>query len=458
MNTATICAIATASGNGAIALVRLSGEDAIDIADKIFHGRTPLYTKKSHTLSFGEIRDQKEIIDEVLMAIFRTPQSYTGENMVEISCHASSYIQQRILELLLKEGARLATPGEFTQRAYLNGKLDLAQAESVADLINAQSAAAHKMAVQQMRGGYSKRLKELRSDLLKLASLLELELDFSEEDVEFADRNILSTLAQQLHSAIKKLAESFRLGNVLKKGIPIAIVGKPNVGKSTLLNTLLSEEKAIVSDIPGTTRDTIEDTIIIQGVEYRFIDTAGMRETKDIVETLGIKKTWEKINLADIILLMVDATEKEEDNIPLVKELQNHSKENNKTLLLLINKIDTATRQRNYTNILPQEQIVPIAAKTEENLPTLTQKLHDHYLNLQQEDNTIIVSNMRHYELLSKAQQATERILDGLENGLPSDFIAQDLRETLNHLGSITGEISTDDILGNIFKNFCIGK
>lgn len=459
MNQATICAIATPPGNGAIAIIRLSGEEAISIADRIFTGKNKLNTKQTHSLSFGQIRHKEELIDEVLISLFRSPQSYTGEDMIEISCHASPYIQQCIIELLLAEGATLATPGEFTQRAYLNGKLDLSQAEAVVDIINAQSAAAHKVAIQQMRGGYSELLKLLRAELLTFASLIELELDFSEEDVEFANRTQLLNLAQNLHDSISNLADSFRLGNALKKGIPIAIVGRPNVGKSTLLNAIIGENRAIVSDIAGTTRDAIEDSVIIRGIEYRFIDTAGMRETEDLVETMGIERTWEKIDLAEITLLMLDATETEQENLSIIKKLQEHLKSTNKTLLLLINKTDeVAAQPAQYTSLLPIEQIIPIAAKTQQNLPLLKERLHTHYLNLKQENTHILVSNLRHYELLKKAQSATQRVIDGLNNELPTDFIAQDLREALNHLGSITGEISTDDILDSIFHNFCIGK
>lgn len=455
----TVCAIATPPGNGAIAMIRLSGRDAIAIVDKIFKGKKTLSKKESQSLSFGRIYAGDKLIDEVLVGVFRSPQSYTGENMVEISCHASSYIQQCIVELLLEAGAVLASPGEFTQRAYLNGKMDLSQAEAVADVIGAHSAASHKIAMQQMRGGYSELLKVLRADLLNFASLLELELDFSEEDVEFANRIELGRLAENLHTSIKKLADSFRLGNVLKKGVPIAIVGKPNVGKSTLLNVILGENKAIVSEVAGTTRDVIEDTVTIKGVEYRFIDTAGIRKTKDVVESIGIERTWQKIDLAEIVLLVVDATDSKEDNIAVLEELKNHIKGSHKMLLLLINKIDKGFEEEdNYSRLIGKEQIIPIAAKTKRNIDILENKLHDHYLSMQQYTSSVIVSNIRHYDLLRKAEDATARILVGLESGVSADFIAQDLREALNHLGSITGEISTDDILGSIFHNFCIGK
>lgn len=455
----TICAIATPPGNGAIALIRVSGKDAISMVAKFFYGKKNLEEKASHSLSFGEIRSNDELIDEVLVSVFRSPLSYTGENMVEISCHASPYIQQQILTLLLENGATLAQPGEFTQRAYLNGKLDLSQAEAVADIIKAQSAAAHKVAFQQMRGGYSEELNKLREQLLHFVSLIELELDFSEEDVEFADRTQLSNLAEKLHSTISNLANSFQLGNALKKGIPVAIVGKPNVGKSTLLNALLGEEKAIVSEIPGTTRDVVEDTLILKGVEYRFIDTAGIRETEDKIESLGIERTWQKVDNASIILFLIDATDDEKQNVEALKKLQNHIKGTDKMLLLIINKTDKQEIDRTaFLPFVDAENSIEISAKYGKNIDVVIEKLHSHYLNMQQGNSDIIVSNIRHYELLKKAEKATERIQNGLQDGIPTDFISQDIREALHHLGSITGTISTDDILGSIFQNFCIGK
>ncbi|PVX50803.1 tRNA modification GTPase [Balneicella halophila] len=455
----TICAIATPPGNGAIALIRLSGTDAITIASKIFYGKKPLEEKISHRLSFGEIRDENELIDEVLVSLFRAPNSYTGENMIEMSCHASSFIQQKIISLLLENGAILAQPGEFTQRAYLNGKFDLSQAEAVADIISSQTEASHKMAMQQMRGGYSEELKELRKQLLHFVSLIELELDFSEEDVEFADRTQLVALAEQLHSTINHLAQSFHLGNAIKKGIPVAIVGKPNVGKSTLLNALLGEERAIVSEIAGTTRDVVEDTIIIKGVEYRFIDTAGIRETQDTIESLGIERTWQKIDMAEIVLFLADATDSLIANLNAIKKLQDYLEGMGKTLLLIINKTDLKPVETEpYSQYISKENILSISAKYHKNTDILIEKLHTHYLGMKENSGNIIVSNLRHYELLKKAEEATQRILEGLYQGIPTDFISQDIREALHHLGSITGEISTDDILGSIFQNFCIGK
>ncbi len=455
----TICAIATPSGNGAIALIRLSGDEALDIVASIFYGKKRLHEKQSHTLSFGEIRHGDEVIDEVLVAIFKAPNSYTGEEMVEISCHASPYIQQQILRLLLNKGATLAQAGEFTQRAYLNGKLDLSQAEAVADIINSQSAAAHKVAIQQMRGGYSEALRNLREQLLLFVSLIELELDFGEEDVEFADRSQLNSLATELHKTITSLTQSFQLGNAMKKGIPVAIVGSPNVGKSTLLNSLLGEEKAIVSDIAGTTRDVVEDTIIINGVTFRFIDTAGIRQTTDTVEILGIQRTWQQIDNADLILFMTDATEEAQTNIKTLQELQSRIANTNKRLLLLINKTDKKQADKTiFTPYISTENIISISAKEGTNTETVLKKLEQFYGEMQSGNYDIIVSNMRHYELLSKANTAISRVLDGLSNAIPTDFLSQDIRECMHYLGEITGEITTDEVLGNIFKNFCIGK
>ncbi len=455
----TICAIATPPGNGAIALIRISGSEAISITSSLFVGKKKLEDKPTHSLSFGEIRSNGQLIDEVLVSLFRAPNSYTGEDSVEISCHASPYIQQQILTLLLERGATLAQPGEFTQRAYLKGRLDLSQAEAVADIINAQSAAAHKIAMQQMRGGYSEELNKLREQLLHFVSLIELELDFSEEDVEFADRTQLSELSEKLHTTIHNLAASFQLGNALKKGIPVAIVGKPNVGKSTLLNALLGEEKAIVSDIPGTTRDVVEDTFIVKGVEYRFIDTAGIRETEDKIENLGIERTWQKVDNASIILLLIAATDDEKENIEALQKLQDHIKGTDKMLLLVVNKTDKKeVHLERFQSLIGEENCIEISAKYGKNIDLIIEKLHSHYLNMQQGNSDIIVSNIRHYELLKKAETATERIQNGLKDGIPTDFISQDIREALHHLGSITGAISTDDILGSIFQNFCIGK
>ncbi len=455
----TICAIATPSGNGAIALIRVSGKNAIPIVSSFFFGKKKLEEKASHSLSFGEIKEKGELIDEVLVSIFKAPNSYTAEDLVEISCHGSPYIQQRILSLLLENGATLAAAGEFTQRAYLNGKLNLSEAEAVADIISSQSYSAHKVAMQQMRGGYSKELEKLREQLLYFVSLIELELDFSEEDVEFADRSKLTDLAIALQSKIHKLATSFHLGNALKKGIPVAIIGRPNVGKSTLLNTLLGEEKAIVSEIAGTTRDVIEDTIIFKGVEYRFIDTAGIRETSDKIENLGIERTWEKVANAEIILLLVDATEHEEINTQAIKELQKHLKNTDKKLLLLINKTDKKELQTTtILQYLKKEAIISISAKEGKNIEKVFEKLNEFHLGMQENSYDIIVSNARHYELLKKAEESIERVLEGLKNEIPTDFISQDIRESLHHLGSITGEISCDDILGSIFSKFCIGK
>ena len=415
--------------------------------------------QKSHTLHFGTIGEGNRIIDEVLVSLFHGPNSYTGENTVEISCHGSNYIQQEIIQLFLKNNIRLATPGEFTLRAFLNGKLDLAQAEAVADLIESNSAASHQVAMQQMRGGYSKEIEELRQELLNFASLMELELDFSEEDVEFADRKEFKNLVTKLSKVLQHLVDSFALGNVLKNGIPIAIVGEPNVGKSTLLNALLQDDKAIVSEIAGTTRDAIEDEIVINGVVYRFIDTAGIRETTDIIESIGIKKTFEKIKQAQVVIYLVDSS-----TLNLEKSLELHTEIAkiqeqfpSKLLWIIANKIDLVD-SATIKPLLPFEKVHFIAAKTGEGVHDLTLTLS----NLVQAGtlslNDVIVSNSRHYEAFSNALKALNEVNQGIENGISTDLLAIDIRQALYHLGEVTGKISSDDLLGNIFANFCIGK
>ena len=459
----TICAIATAPGSGAIAIIRLSGKDSITIIESVFHSPTNkiLSKQKGNTVHFGHITDGEEIIDEVLVSIFRNPYSYTGEDSIEVSCHAASYIQQRLLKLFIDKGARLANPGEFTQRAFLNGKMDLSQAEAVADLIASSSASAHKLAMHQMRGGFSKELKKLRDQLLHITTLVELELDFSEEDVEFADREQLMDLAVGIKELIEGLVGSFSLGNAIKNGVPVAIVGNPNVGKSTLLNALLREEKAIVSDIEGTTRDAIEDTINLQGVTFRFIDTAGIRKTKDIVENLGIERTFDKIKKASVVLLLVDA----EKDINILKESISKVSEkidrDNQKFIVVINKTDKINDIDFLVNNLSSKEmdlIIPISAKNNDNTEKLVNELVS-TVNLEQLNQTdIIVTNARHYEALCNANESIERVVNGLEMNISGDFLSQDIREVLHYLGSITGDISTDEVLGNIFKNFCIGK
>jgi len=452
----TIAAIATPTGSGAIAVIRLSGKNSFSVVRKIFTPKKGKLDFIPYTLRFGTINEENQIIDEVLVSFYKTPNSYTGEDSVEISCHGSLFIQQKILNLLIKSGARLANPGEFTQRAYLNGKMDLSQAEAVADLIASESASAHKVAIQQMRGGFSSELQKLRNRLLKFISLIELELDFSEEDVEFADRNELKNLITEIQKHISDLINSFELGNVIKKGIPVAIVGEPNVGKSTLLNVLLNEDKAIVSDIAGTTRDAVEDIISIKGILFRLIDTAGIRHTVDVVETLGIQRTMDKIEKADIILFMINAEDHEAwEKIAGIRE-----KTKNKNLIIIINKIDKTNFDKKLYNVITNKKmkVIEISAKHKINIDKLNQMLIDtvNYSTLNQDDT--IITNSRHIEALQNAYQSSLRVSEGLETGISSDFLAQDIREILQFIGVITGEYTTDEVLGNIFKNFCIGK
>jgi len=458
----TICAIATSPGNGAIAVIRLSGKDAVSITDKLF--RSPSGKKLSkqlpNTIHFGSIYFKDKLIDEVLVSLFKAPYSYTGEDVVEISCHGSIFIQQQILQSLTQSGAILAQPGEFTLRAFINGKMDLSQAEGVADLIASESDAAHKMAMNQMRGGFSAEIGNLRGQLLNLCSLLELELDFSEEDVEFANRSDLNRLVNQVLKVIQHLTDSFSLGNVIKTGVPVAIVGKPNVGKSTLLNTLLQEERALVSEIAGTTRDSIEDVINIKGIRFRFIDTAGIRHTTDTIETLGIERTFSKISQASVILLLADVVCTKEEIQQQIKELKLTQDQH---LIVIINKIDlhnkTEVEQRmGGSKTFNPYPVLFLSAKHH----LYTDQLHDLLLNTVQsqalQTSDVVVSNVRHYEALKNALEASQRAATGLETDLPSDLIAQDIREILYYLGQITGEITTDEILGNIFSKFCIGK
>ena len=458
-----ICAIATAPGMGAIAVIRLSGKGCIEICDRIFvsPSHKKLVDVLPNTIHFGKIVNKEELIDEVLISVFHAPHSFTGEDSIEISCHGSVYIQQRILQLLISSGARLAAPGEFTQRAFLNGKMDLSQAEAVADLIASSSAAAHKMALSQMRGGFSDELMKLRMELLHITSLLELELDFSEEDVEFADRSELRGIAVGIDTLISRLCASFSLGNVIKNGIPVAIVGNTNVGKSTLLNALLKEDRAIVSDIEGTTRDVIEDTINLQGITFRFIDTAGIRHTDDQVENMGIERTFFKIEQARIVLFLIDATKNTEQFFPYYTRVKEHLGSDAR-LLILLNKTDQTDSAdmilSQITSLSSGEKILPIAAKTGYNIHHLVDELVS-TINLNAlHSGDVIVSNARHYEALSHARLAIERVIAGLDSHLSGEFVSQDIRECLHYLGEITGQITTDEVLGNIFKNFCIGK
>ncbi len=469
LDTSTICAISTPAGMGAIAVIRLSGPDAIHICDQLFSFRgskKKLVAQPPNTLHFGVIRDKEEVVDEVVVGLFKSPHSYTGEDVMEISCHGATYIQQKILRLLVDHGARLAGPGEFTIRAFLNGKMDLSQAEAVADLIAASSEASHRLAIQQMRGGFSDELKKLRERLLHFISMIELELDFSEEEVEFADRKELSELIRSIHGIIQELTESFKLGNVIKEGVPVTIIGQPNVGKSTLLNALLQEDRAIVSEFAGTTRDTIEDTFVIRGINFRFIDTAGLRETTDVVETMGVERTIRKIGQATIILLVVDAREHLERINTAIRELKEQVGESEKHIILVLNKADTLKPEEitskftldNLSELPAGQGFVVLSALYKENLNRLHEKLLEVLDIGVPGEHDVIVTNVRHYEALQSALESINRVIEGLEQQISGDLLAQDIREALHYLGEITGEITTDEILGNIFSKFCIGK
>lgn len=442
-----ICALATANGVGAIAVIRVSGVRSIEIVNTFFKGRD-LTRVKSHTVHFGTMRDNGDIIDEVLVTVFKSPASFTREDSVEISCHGSDYIIRRILKLLVKGGARIAKPGEFTQRAFLNGQFDLVQAEAVADLIAADSEASHRAALQQMRGGFSKQLASLREELIHFASLVELELDFGEEDVEFAGRDDLRDLINRLNQSLLPLIESFDFGNALKEGIPVAIIGAPNVGKSTLLNALLNEEKAIVTAIAGTTRDVIEDTMVLGGIKFRFIDTAGIRETRDVVEAIGIERSRKAMANADIILLLFDSGETFSELAPLTADIPDEKK-----VVWVRNKVDRETPSGESS---PGDGVMRISAATGQGLEELKHRITG--IAASQNQSGIVVTNLRHYEHLVKTHQALNDVLHGLDEGVSGDFLAQDIRLALFHLGEITGAIATDDLLANIFSKFCIGK
>lgn len=467
MNTdTTIAAIATPPGVGAIAMLRLSGKDAISICEHVFRPTKQgkiLSKEPPYTIHHGSIVDGNKIVDQVLVSIFRAPQSYTGEDMTEISCHGSTLIQQQILEVLIRSGATPAQAGEFTLRAFLNGKMDLSQAEGVADLIASSSEVARKVAMNQVRGGFSSKLAELREQLLHFISLIELELDFSEEDVEFADRNQLLTLVNGIAEQTKQLLDSFKLGNVIKTGIPVTIAGKPNVGKSTLLNKILNEEKAIVSDIAGTTRDTIEDTISIKGIAFRFIDTAGLRHTTDSVEIIGIERAYTKISQALVVLMLIDARETTENS---ANEITSVSKRlnNDQRLIIVVNKVDMVSHEELETlttslqNTFTGNTIITMSAKQGDNLDLLTNELVADYLKSTSSDDGVIITNARHYESLHRAMENLERAREGINNQIPTDLLALDIRQVLHYIGLITGSISTEEILGSIFSKFCIGK
>lgn len=464
IQTDTIIALATPAGAGAIAVIRLSGTDAITIASKQFESVSGkiLENQKSHTIHLGYIKDGENILDQALVSIFKNPHSYTGENVIEISCHGSPYIQQQIIQLFLRNGCRTADAGEFTLRAFLNGKMDLSQAEAVADLISSDNAASHQIAVQQMRGGFSNEIKQLRTELLNFASLIELELDFSEEDVEFADRTQFKELLTRIQKVLQGLIDSFAVGNVIKNGIPVAIVGEPNVGKSTLLNAFLNEERALVSDIAGTTRDTIEDEISIGGIGFRFIDTAGIRETQDVVEGMGIKRTFEKIEQAQVILLLVDGSKILADDKKLKNIVIDFEKIKNqnplKPLVLLVNKADTLSEDEKNKIGTYLDDVKYLSAKTGEGVEELQNSLLEFVNTGALRNNETIVTNTRHYNSLLKALEEIEKVQFGMKAELSSDLMAIDVKEALYHLGEITGQVTNDELLGNIFANFCIGK
>ncbi|MDX5448491.1 MAG: tRNA uridine-5-carboxymethylaminomethyl(34) synthesis GTPase MnmE [Bacteroidota bacterium] len=456
----TIVAIATPSGMGAIAVLRISGPDSISLVDSVFRNpsgtRKDLKLKPGYSVHFGAIHDGDTLIDEVLCTMFRAPHSYTGEDTVEISCHGSTFIQRELLQLFLRKGARLADPGEFTLRAFLHGKMDLSQAEAVADLIASENQASADVALRQMRGGFSKELSDLREQLIQFASLIELELDFSEEDVEFANRDQLTDLLNRIRQVLKRLQDSFALGNAIKNGIPVAIVGAPNAGKSTLLNALLKEERAIVSDIAGTTRDVIEDEIHLGGLTFRFIDTAGLRDTSDHVESIGIRKAYEKVDQASIVLYLVDLAHPPFDIADRIQQIRERA--GNKPVILLGNKADRV-RDETPDWITEVDHYLPISALSGEGLEEVQQALLDQVETSALSNNEVVVTNARHYQNLVQAFEAIQRVQGGLESGISGDLLAQDVREALRYLGNITGEIDVDrDILGTIFGKFCIGK
>ncbi len=463
----TIVALASPSGAGAIAVIRVSGSAALTIAEQVFQSVSgkSISQQKTHTIHLGHIVEEGKIFDQVLVSLFKNPNSYTGEDVIEISCHGSTYIQQQIIQLLLRKGCRMAQAGEFTLRAFLNGKLDLSQAEAVADLISSDNEASHQIAMQQMRGGFSNEIVKLREELLNFASLIELELDFAEEDVAFADRTQFNELLTRIQFVLKRLIDSFAVGNVIKNGIPVAIVGEPNVGKSTLLNALLNEERAIVSEIAGTTRDTIEDELVIGGIGFRFIDTAGIRETKDVVESIGIKKTFEKIEQAQVVLFLIDSLQLIIDNENTVKieieKIKNQFPQ--KPLIVVTNKVDLLNAEdqikfKNQLSIIHYPLLIEISAKQKQGIDELKTQLLSFVNTGALRNNETIVTNTRHYDSLLKALEEIQKVTFGLQSNLPSDLMAIDIRQALYYFGEITGEVTSDELLGNIFANFCIGK
>jgi len=448
----TICALSTPHGVSAIAVIRLTGTDAVSVVNKSFS--KDISDAKGYTVHYGSIKENKQIIDDVIVTIFRAPNSFTGEDTVEIACHGSLYIQQQIISLMLKNGARMALAGEFSKRAFFNGKFDLSQTEAIADLIHSESEVAHQIAIQQMKGGISNQLSELRQKMMNFASLIELELDFSEEDVEFADRTELITLINEVQYVVENLANSFQLGNAIKNGVNTAIVGRPNAGKSTLLNTLLNEERAIVSEIAGTTRDTIEEILTINGIDFRFIDTAGLRETTDIIEKIGVEKALEQVNKSSVYIYLFDLSNLLPEDVQLdLEKLPKSIKR-----LIVANKSDIVPEEKIQLFKQAGLDIIFISAKEKESINILKNKLVELIDIEKLGTQTTIVTNLRHFEALTKANEDLKKVQEGLQNGITGDFLAMDIRQAMHHLGTITGEVSTDDLLGNIFANFCIGK
>jgi len=456
INQETIIALATPYGLGAISVIRVSGLNAISITEKLFKskGNKKLSNQNSHTVHLGHLIKNNHELDEVLVTIFKGPHSYTGENTIEISCHGSTYIQQEIIDLFIENGIRVANPGEFTLRAFINGKMDLNQAEAVADLIASENEGSHKLAMEQMKNGFSNDLKKLRAELLHFSSMIELELDFSQEDVEFAERSEFKKLTVRIQNELEKLIDSFKSGNVLKNGISVAIAGKPNAGKSSLLNTLLNEDKAIVSDIPGTTRDSIEDSLVIDGINFRFTDTAGLRETKDIIESKGIEKTKEKINNARVLIYLFDSNDTTFSEIS--SDLKSF-KRKDLSVLLVRNKIDIKNTNQKLITELEKFELIEISANNSESVSLLKKRLVNE-INILNPYTDTVISNSRHYEALMKALKAIEEVNVGLKSDISGDLLSVDIRKSIEHLAEITGEITNDDVLGNIFANFCIGK
>ena len=456
INQETIIALATPNGLGAISVIRISGLNAISVTEKLFKpkGNKKLSNQKSHTVHLGHLMKNGHELDEVLVTLFKGPHSYTGENTIEISCHGSTFIQQEIIDLFIENGIRVANPGEFTLRAFINGKMDLNQAEAVADLIASENEGSHKLAMEQMKNGFSNDLKKLRAELLHFSSMIELELDFSQEDVEFAERSEFKKLTVKIQTELEKLIDSFKSGNVLKNGISVAIAGKPNAGKSSLLNTLLNEDKAIVSDIPGTTRDSIEDSLVIDGINFRFTDTAGLRETEDIIESKGIEKTKEKINNARILIYLFDSNDTTFNEIN--SDIKSF-KRKDLSVLLVRNKVDLQNTNQSLINQLEKFEIIEISANNIDSVSSLKKRLVNE-INILNPYTDTVISNSRHYEALMKALKAIEEVNMGLKSDISGDLLSVDIRKSIEHLAEITGEITNDDVLGNIFANFCIGK